>query len=294
MQRVFFQLAVPVLLWQALSHDSQAQLVQVGPGFVKAPFVRVYRYPDGGSYVRAPFVSVYSPGYRSGRWGYRLPTGTDFAQMDWRFLSQAVREWTAQLDADLGRFPSGETWRSHLKTAEIAALVPKELDVPPSADVSKQLQEILEIQQAASNSPGMRQVANLASFQVLQIALAEYVTPSEQRSRRQLFFAARELNRSLERFTTGDGWQQYLALSPGLVLSENTAEAAEPEPNLDDFAQVLTRFDSVSQNTDYRVIWALPAFEATRAHLAAYLRGSRTPSHKSPEELPAPSADSEP
>ncbi len=44
-------------------HDrsATAQLVQVGPGYVRAPFVRVYSYPDGSSYVRAPFVSIYSP-----------------------------------------------------------------------------------------------------------------------------------------------------------------------------------------------------------------------------------------
>jgi hypothetical protein len=294
MHRVFLYLTAPALLWQTLSHDSQAQLVQVAPGYVKAPFVRVYSYPDGSSHVRAPFVSVYSPGYRVGRWGYRLPTSADFAQMDWRSLSQAVREWSARLAADLDRFPSGNAWRVQLKTAEIAALVPRELDIPPTEDVCRQLREILEIQNGASNSPELRQVANLASFQVLRVALAEYVTPSEQRSRRQLIIAAGELNRSLGRFETGGGWQHYLALSPGQVLSERSAEVAAPAPTPDEFAQLLARFDSVSQNADYRVIWALPAFEATRSHLAAYLGESRTPSHQSPEELPAPSTDAEP
>jgi hypothetical protein len=294
MQRVFIYLTAPVLLWQSLGHDAQAQLVQVAPGYVKAPFVRVYRTPDGGSYVRAPFVSVYSPGYHMGHWGYHLPTSADFSQMDWRTLSQAVREWSARLDADLDRFPSGKTWKSQLKTAEIAALVPKDLDVPPAADVRQQLQKILEIQSATSNSPEWSQVANLASFQVLQIALAEYVTPSEQRSRRQLYFAAGELNRSLNRFNTAAGWQHYLALSPGQALSESNAEGAEPVPSADDFAQALARFDSVSQNTDYRVIWALPAFEATHAHLATYLRDSNPASHHRPEELPGPSPDAEP
>ncbi|MBI3840163.1 MAG: hypothetical protein HY288_19750 [Planctomycetia bacterium] len=294
MHRGLFYLTAPVLLWNSLSLVSQAQLVQVGPGFVKAPFVRVYRYPDGGSYVRAPFVSVSTPGYRMGRWAYRLPASTDFLQMDWRMLSQTVLEWSARLDADLDYFPSGKTWRSQLKTAEIAALVPKDRDAPPAADVRQQLQEILEIHRAASNSPELSRIANLPSFQILQLALAEYVTPSEQRSRRQLFFAAGELNRSLERFTTGGGWQQYLALSPGLVLSDDKALETEPVVSSDEFAQVLARFNSVSQNTDYRVISALPAFEATHERLAAYLGRSPTPSLNPPEELPAPRPDSEP
>jgi hypothetical protein len=291
MHRALFYLTMPVLFWHSLSLVSQAQLVQVAPGYVKAPFVRVYRYPDGGSYVRAPFVSVYSPGYRRGHGGHGLPTAADFQQLSWRSLSQAIGELSGQLDSDLGHFPSGKAWRAQLKTAEIAALVSKQLDAPPPEDVRRQLQEILKIHDDASSAAEFSEMANLPSFRILQLALAEYLTSPEQRLRRQLFFAARELHRSLDHISTGAGWQQYLMLSPGMTLSESKAEETEPVVHPADFTEALTRFDSVDQNADYRVIAAMPAFKATRERLAAYLGQSPRPSAKRPEELPAPSSD---
>jgi hypothetical protein len=55
---------------------AQAQMVEVERGYVRAPFVRVYRTPDGGTRVRAPFVDVFSDGPRnrpSPRGSYELP-----------------------------------------------------------------------------------------------------------------------------------------------------------------------------------------------------------------------------
>ena len=94
------------------------------------------------------------------------------------------------------------------------------------------------------------------------------LTP-EQRQRRQLFFAARDLNRSLERLPTGAGWQQYLMLAPGMPLSEDKAQAVDTPPTADDLQQPLTRFDAVNQNSEYAVIAALPAFKTTYERLAA-------------------------
>src|SRR5580704_14853487 len=99
-------------LWYS---DCYAQLVQVAPGYVKAPFVRVYSNPDGSSYVRAPFVSVFSPGYRTGYGVPSGPTSSELAKMDWRSLAQVIRASAAQLDLDLNQIPSGATWRSRLK-----------------------------------------------------------------------------------------------------------------------------------------------------------------------------------
>jgi hypothetical protein len=109
-----------------------------------------------------------------------------------------------------------------------------------------------------------------------------------------LFLAAHDLSRSLERFATGGGWQQYLMLALGMTLSEDKAQEIEIAPNLDEFARALARFDSVSQNSDYGVIAALPAFKTTRERLEVYLRQSGTSSFSSPEELSAPKPDAQP
>lgn len=286
MRHAYLSFAVSGILWPALSLVSQAQLVQVAPGYVKAPFVRVYTYPDGGSYVRAPFVSVFSPGYHGH--GHPVPTPADCCQMSWKSLGQTVRESAAQLDKDLDHVTSGKEWKAQLKTAEIAALVPENVDAPPPEEARQQLQQISKSYANTSNSPEFRNVSNLRSFQVLQVVLAEYSSPPGERLRKQLFVAAGDLKRSLGRFDTGEGWRQYFTLSPGMALSEDKAEANDAAPNDAELAQVLDRFDSVQQNEDYYKISRLPAFNTTRERLAAFLTHSQSPASQSPEELPAP------
>lgn len=291
MSRSFVYLMVSIFtahLWHSACH---AQLVRVAPGYVKAPFVRVYSYPDGSSYVRAPFVSVFSPGYRRGYGVPSGPTSSELAEMDWRLLGQATRASAAQLDVDLKQIPSGATWRSRLKIAELTALLPPESDLSPTDDVRQQLQEISRIYGGLDSSRESRSVSNLRSFQVLQQALAEYVTPPVQRLRRQLYFKAGQLNRALERFATGAGWQNYLMLSTGLSLSTDHAQSSESLHSVADYKEVLARFDSVGQNPDYRVISDLPEFKTTRQRLADYLGQLETPPAQKPEELPAPDSN---
>ena len=53
MTRTLLRLTAAAVLWQFAAAIADAQLVQVGPGYVKAPFVRVYgprdRYDVGGT-----------------------------------------------------------------------------------------------------------------------------------------------------------------------------------------------------------------------------------------------------
>src|SRR5580698_926263 len=119
-----------LLVSQASMPAAQAQLVQVGPGFVRAPFVRVYWGPDGSSSVRAPFVSSYSPGY-----GFQLGVMPPNCQrMDWAALARTINESARQLDADLTQIAAGDTWRTRLNTKELAMLAPADPQQPPSGE----------------------------------------------------------------------------------------------------------------------------------------------------------------
>jgi len=287
MRRLIVYLAATALVWQSLGLVSEAQLVQVGPGYVKAPFVRVYHYPDGSSFVRAPFVAVTSPGYRTVYPAHNLPTPGDLCEMSWRSLGETIHDATVHLDSDLDQFARGEDWRSRLKTSEIAALAPKGGDAPPAADVRRQLQDTLEIFHAAHKSSELSPVVNLPSFQILEAALGEYVSPPKQRLQRQLLWAADELRHSLGEFATGGGWRDYLALSSGMALADGKLADAQSSPSAAELSDILKHFDSVDQNNDYRIIARLPAFKATHERLAAYLNSFPTPSSQ-PEELPAP------
>ncbi len=289
MRRILYVI-LAACMCQSLGQESRAQLVQVGPGFVKAPFVRVYHYPDGSSFVRVPFVAVHTPGYRMVH-PYVAPT--DCNQMDWGLLSQAVRQRSAQLDAELDRLPEGKTWRSQLKTSEIVALVPESMDSPPPEEIRHQLRQILASYNAPIASPQFRGVASLASFQRLRTALEEYTTPAPQRLRRQLLLAAAELSRSVAPLSTGRAWQEYLWLRPGMPLSWDKAEEAESPPSRAELAHVLSRFDAINQSSEYRVISDLPAFKTTHERLASFIKLPEQPSDMRPEELPAPTPDTE-
>lgn len=278
-----------ISLWQLPCLVAQAQLVEVRPGYVRAPFVRVYRDPFGGSRVQAPFVDVYRPGFRRGYYVQQAPP-MDFRQADWRSLSQAVRDWTARVEQDLSRFPSGEFWTSSLKTAEVAGLMPVAEDAPPAEHVRARLQEIVATYDSLGDAPEVGRIVSLASFQNLRAALREYTTPVQVRQRRQLALAAGEFNRSLAQFNTASTWQNYFALEPGGALSSEqlAREASRPTPDL---AAMLGRFDAISADDQYPMISSLPAFRQTRDRLASYLGEAPTSSSAPAEELPVPQPD---
>jgi hypothetical protein len=105
--------AVVASVWVSATSLTQAQIVQVSPGYVRAPFVRVYTGP-GGTQVRAPFVDVQAPGYRGRRFVEQpaVPSAGDLAQLDWANLRLAIRELSIYLDSQLSTLTTGDTWPS--------------------------------------------------------------------------------------------------------------------------------------------------------------------------------------
>jgi len=289
MHRLFVRLMAVAAFVHLIGTAGKAQLVQVGPGYVKAPFVRVYSHPDGSSYVRAPFVKVFTPGH--GIPINDLPEPEDFAEMDWRELRESIRRLAGILDAELDQFRTGDLWKVELKTAEIRALMHG--DGPPTADQSAKLQEILHTHEATMDNPRVQVISKLNSFQALAAALREYLAPPAERLRRQLSAASHDLHLSLDRLRTGTGWQKYLALPEGIAQAQGN-DARGGNPTASDVAElddVLHRFDAVSQNDEYRAIARLPEFRLTHEHLAAYLEHVMNPSRRpqpSVEELPVP------
>ncbi len=292
MKRIHLIFAFGVAL--LLGNKSQAQLVQVGPGYVKAPFVRVYSYPNGGSYVRAPFVEVYTPGYD---WNTYVvpesaPIAVDEARLDWRGLAQRLRNSANQLDADLNSIAGGDAWRAHLKLPEVIANISRDESQPPSAESRQKLLALANNFDFVASSSDASSIANLASFQALRQSLRGYSMVPEQRYRQQLFLFARDLYATLQRFDTAASWQAYLKLAPGMVLSTTDREIDEIAPEVtvpSDTAlkEALARFDAARANADYGVITNLPAYRATHECLAAYLRERGKPAV---EELPRPAA----
>jgi hypothetical protein len=282
-----------LLVGQASVPNAQAQLVQVGPGFVRAPFVRVYWGPDGSSYVRAPFVSTYSPGYwPQGYWPQGGPLPADCQRMNWAALVRTINESARQLDADLTQLPAGDPWRTQLNTKELATLAPADPQQPPPEELRLRMLQMLPAFDNMAAMPSADWVGGRVSFQMLQAALREYTIPAEQRLRRQLIDSARDLQNSLTRFATGATWQSYLALPPEFTAAATAGNPRRNQTTPNDLAELVGRFEMVSHNDAYRMIAALPAFHWAQESLVGYSNWlqSRSPAPVE-EELPAPSPE---
>ena len=276
-----------VLVFGAIADRAAAQLVVVQPGYVKAPFVRVYTNPDGSSYVRAPFVEVYSPP----KFHHHIaPTPEELAELDAWMLRRVVRDAAARLDFTLAQFPTGDVWRRHFQTRELAQANAIHAEGAPSPDERAKLLELVGIYDAGAESADLRAVARLTDYHVLHAALRELALPAETRLRRQLATSARFLDRAFGDIRTGDSWRKYLALPDAIFAGDQAldGEAAAIDPPA--LVKLRERYDAVSANEAYRGIARLPDFQATRERLARYLELSASSSTAPPtaEVLPVP------
>jgi hypothetical protein len=182
----------------AAANSVQAQLIRVEPGYVKAPFVRVYRTPDGGRRVRAPFTDVYSPGYahpayrddrRYGR-SYVNPyaEADNYAETFNDPLGpqeRARRQLAAaayDLDRDLSRMVGGREWQEYLRlpASVFAGLnlnqpTPIDLNVDPD-----ELERVLARFTQIANDEQYNMISELPSFRAVHQHLVEYLDAGQQ------------------------------------------------------------------------------------------------------------------
>lgn len=293
------------LLMFGYGQSSWGQLVQVEPGYVKAPFVRIYKNPDGSSYVRAPFVGVYKPGYgpevvESQIDAPMAPSEDSQPIMGWQTLRQMLVQGVTNLDRILNRSSTGPYWKEYLHTAELIQIVDTQVDTPPEADEVARLTEILAAYNSAMADNQFRAITRRRAFRTVYGVLSELVITPVQRQRQLLVVSSRQLDGALEQVNTGQTWQRYLSMPPS-VVGYLVAGSDEPLPydqsiNVDELRQVLGRFDSASRNPNYQSIAGLAAFQETHRHLAEYISllqqsdAPMPPTTSVPEELvlPAP------
>jgi hypothetical protein len=305
MTRLLPTAVVALVLAALCCGRAAAQLVIVQPGFVKAPFVRVYTAPDGSSFVRAPFVGIYSPGpihhfhHYHEHFGHQHfgPTPQELAEFDAWTLRRVTREAAGRLDAQLSRFPTGDVWRRHFQTRELAALPFEARSAAQGGgaaveDDRGRISAMLATYDAAASSVDLRDVAGLDSFRVLHAALRELALPPEPRLRRQLAASARYLDRALGGLRTGESWQRYLALPEGVFAAGKSLDPAELAalPDAESLAKVHQRFESVNSKDEYRGLTRMSDFQQTRRRLAQYVELRKSPAtpDATPEELPRP------
>lgn len=312
-----------VWLTPLLSGVAVAQLVEVGPGYVRAPFVRVYTGPGGRTRVQAPFVDVDTPGYRLRRPYFATPAGRVLPRpplpfdnsgglanaadrtesMSWKQLREAVREASAQLELELNRFgTTAAGWRKYLHTDQLRRLEAYD-DLPPDQAEGQRLSRILKAFQTTSQTPSFGAIAALNSFHIAHGALTELLSPPLERQARLLTANARQLEQDLLQMAGGNQWRTYLALPVGLLATNGSPESGvirppdqgpDPAANIEDLDATLVRFDTVSRDPTYRQIAELASFQQTLRHLNTYaaIVSTRDTHDKdrdaSLEELPPP------
>lgn len=267
----------------------QSQIVEVESGRVRAPFVRVYRTPDGGTRVRAPFVDVLTEGSRGSRSASgphdlppgqfnegqapipanatNAPTEIDLTEADWQSLRTIVRASEAELESQLDHYRDAERWKARLHVGDLRQTLTAESNRPPVGDTRDRLQVVLNAYDHASTNAAFRPLTRLSEFQAVHSALRELLRSPLERQRGRLAAASLDLDEVLARVQNGSSWAEYLRL-PESVFSPNQAAADVPANELSD---VLDRFESVNADRRYSVIAALPAFRVTHRHLAAYI-----------------------
>jgi hypothetical protein len=281
---------------------ADAQLVQVRPGYVRAPFVRVERNPDGSAHVRAPFVRVNTPYRYQG--GSRAPLDAApsppqwLSEMDWATLRSALLDAAARLDSDLNRMAGSQRWRARLHPGLIRDLVAPDVNGPPTPEIRNQLIAIYNTFDETARSPRNSVITGMTSFRDVHAALAELLTPPRERLYWQLVSNWQHLEQALMRVNHAPHWQGHLALPESfLVGADGRGQAALIEPDneqLSDLVEVFDRFEQVRGDGRYHMISSLDAFQRTQRRLAEYLEmydvttSEVTPPAPGLEPIPAP------
>ena len=172
---------------------ARAQLVQVGPGYVKAPFVRVERGPEG-TRVRAPFTRVEtgSPAYhrrhalapqagyesnpvRQAEIGMEQPLpGTELTAVERQRRKLAIL--SRRLDRDLMRMTTAAHWQAFLQLPAEVVSPKRAVMVQPRLET---LQRTLAHFALVAENEEYQSVARISSFRALYRELKIYLAMVE-------------------------------------------------------------------------------------------------------------------
>jgi len=167
---------------------ARAQPVQVGPGYVKAPFVRIYRSPEGTT-VQAPFTRVQTNGSAYSRRNPSQPSvgppsdllgqhlgntkevlpGSEVAAVERQRRKLAVL--VRRLDRDLMRMTTATQWQSFLQLPPEIVSSKRAVTMHPDLE---SLQRVLEHFALVADNKEYQSVASLGSFRILYRELQSY------------------------------------------------------------------------------------------------------------------------
>lgn len=220
-----------------------------GPSYVYAAPAEVY-IPTT---IVSPTVSVGSlPADNVAPPQNQQMTPDEFAALPPQRQRELLLQAVNALEEDFARAPNGEDWSRHLQIATIANLVSEGGDQAPDTTLRARLRSIVQLFDEVAANTDYKAVSELTSFRVLHAGLHEFAAEEIDRSRRQLSLGAAELSKSLDAWTSGERWREYLQLS--WLIGTDEELQIDLEARLVRFEKLLEKFDRVNSDDQFQVV----------------------------------------
>lgn len=192
-------------------------------------------------------------------------TPDEFAALPLERQRELLLQALNALEEDFARSPNGADWSRHLQLVTIAKLV-TEGDDRPDATLRARLRSVVQLFDEVAANADYKTVSDLTSFRVLHMGLHEFAAEEIDRSRRQLSHAASNLSKSLEAWSSGQRWRDYLQTD--WMIGTDEEMQIDLETRLVRFEKLLDKFDRLKSDDQFQIITQSPEFG--RAHEALH------------------------
>lgn len=195
-------------------------------------------------------------------------TPDEFAALPLERQRELLLQALNALEEDFTRSPNGEDWSRHLQLATIAKLV-TEGEQRPDATIRARLRSVAQLFDEVAANADYKAVSDLTSFRVLHAGLHEFAAEEIDRSRRQLSMAVAGLSKSLESWSSGERWRDYLQL--GWLIGTEEEMQIDLEVRLARFEKLLEKFDRVKSDDQFQVVTQPREFGLTHEALRRFV-----------------------
>jgi hypothetical protein len=230
-----------------------------------------------------------------------VPTEEELAGMPGVQLRGLLLFAAERLHEELGTLSTGDSWRQHLRIADLRRLVPSPALAPPPPDATadirdpaepliagparRELADILQVYSRVRPNPEYQQISGLWGFRTTQAALRELLMPPLQRQRKQLTLSVDLLEEELQQFETGPTWAKFLKLSDARrIAARGPQEVTAADRKR--LKEIANDFDSVAVEPRYRMISDLMGFQLTQHVAHSYLTQLEPTAPPAPKTAP--------
>ena len=244
-----------------------------GPGYGPGYFGPTYVYTAPTTvYVPTPVVTsnVNSAPVRTGIAPPQQPqlTPDEFAVLPLERQRDLLLQALNALEEDFARSPNGDDWSRHLQLATVAKLI-TEGDETPDPTTRARLRSVVQLFDEVGANADYKAVSDLMSFRALQAGLHEFAAEEIDRSRRQLSQSAGAFSKTLEAWSSGERWRDYLQLK--WLIGTDEEMQIDLDARLIRFEKLLDKFDRVKGDDQFQVVTQPREFGLTHEALRRFV-----------------------